>query len=934
MPERQPSPGEVDEQRTGGGGNAAGSVTDGPRPAAGPRTDSPRGDALFSPAPRPTPQAREQGGEGAGATGAAATAVEPITRPSPRPKGAAGEGAEAPAATSSSNGNGTAGDGNGVAHEANGAVPGAGNGAANGAGANGAAAGLTRATGTAAAGDTAAGTGPGDDTNGAAAQATGPGWTAAADSSGIAAGTPAPTTATPTPSAGPAPAANQQAAGSAPVPDTQATGPVSAANAQAPGTDDAGSAVPAPGLAPAGTPIPAPTPADASSADTATPPAGDQPAPAGSTGTPGSADERPTAVHPTATGWSAEDTQVLPRAGATAAVDQPTRRLGAQPVRRPGAAAGPADPPTEQFRMPTGGATAPTQTSGTPPTGDAPAGSGKGGGGRRKPLLIVAGVVAVLGLLYVADLVVSAGNVPRGVTVAGLELGGLSKADARQRLQDAIEPRSSLPVQITAGPVQSRIDPKAAGLEVDYEATIDQAGEQPLNPITRITSFFSEHEAGVINKADERSVTTALEQLKPVVDQAPVEGNVRFEGTTPVAVPPVPGQTLDLAAAVGVLEREWASGAPVALPLIPQPTVTTDDDVQQAIEKVAKPAVSAPLTIKGEGADAVLQPADIATALTFRADAAASPRLVPEINDEALKEVASPQLAATEKPARDASLDFSSGTPTVVPSQDGRGIDYDKTLENVVAVLTGTGERSVVAVYADQKAELTTEKLSSLGITGEISSFSTGGFAADSGQNIKRAADQINGTIVQPGETFSLNARTNPRNAANGYVEAGIIENGHSARGIGGGVSQVATTLYNAAYFAGMVDVAHKEHSFYISRYPVAREATVFDDLIDLKFRNDGPTGVLIQTFWTPSSLTVKMFGTKRYEVTSETGPRTNPTEPQTITVPPGQACTPSKGAPGFTATDTRVMRNLETGEVTRKTRTVKYNPSPNVICG
>ena len=114
--------------------------------------------------------------------------------------------------------------------------------------------------------------------------------------------------------------------------------------------------------------------------------------------------------------------------------------------------------------------------------------------------------------------------------------------------------------------------------------------------------------------------------------------------------------------------------------------------------------------------------------------------------------------------------------------------------------------------------------------------------------NIKRAAEQINGTIVQPGATFSLNAVTNPRDAAHGYVEAGIIEDGHPARGIGGGVSQVATTLYNASYFAGMTNVEHKEHSFYISRYPAGREATVFDNLIDLKFRNDNPTAIMIQT--------------------------------------------------------------------------------------
>ncbi|NMH91368.1 vanomycin resistance protein VanB [Pseudonocardia bannensis] len=526
------------------------------------------------------------------------------------------------------------------------------------------------------------------------------------------------------------------------------------------------------------------------------------------------------------------------------------------------------------------------------------------------------------------------GSVPRGVSVAGVQIGGLSRGEAEQRLRSAIEPRSTKPVIVMAGEVQSEIDPRAAGLQVDWRATLEQAGSQPLNPITRITSFFTEREVGVVNSADERSVATALEQLAPVVDREPTEGSVKFEGLTPVPVEPEDGQQLDLPAAAQVLERDWASGQPVVLPLISTAPATTMDDVQQAIEQVARPAVAAPVTVNGEGAQATLTPKAIASALSFRADPAASPKLVPEINEESITDALKPQLAATVTPSRDAALDFSSGTPVVTPSQDGRGIDYDATLGDLVRVLSQPSPRQITAVYADQPAEVTTEDINKLGIVGEISSFTTGGFAADSGQNIKRAAEQINGTIVEPGETFSLNAATNPRNAANGYVEAGIISDGHPARGVGGGVSQVATTLYNAAYFAGMVDVAHKEHSFYISRYPVAREATVYNDVIDLKFRNDGPTGVLIQTTWTPSSLTVKMFGTKRYEVTSATGPRTNPTSPNTITIPAGQPCSPSQGAPGFTATDTRTLRNLQTGETRSETRTVKYNPSPIVVCG
>lgn len=188
--------------------------------------------------------------------------------------------------------------------------------------------------------------------------------------------------------------------------------------------------------------------------------------------------------------------------------------------------------------------------------------------------------------------------------------------------------------------------------------------------------------------------------------------------------------------------------------------------------------------------------------------------------------------------------------------------------------------------------------------------------------------------MVRPGETFSLNGATNPRNAAAGYVEAGIIEDGRPATGIGGGVSQMATTLFNAAYFAGMEDIEHHEHSYYISRYPAGREATVFGDVLDVKFRNNGPTSVQIQTEWTSSSITARLVGIKRYEVTSEQSPRSRPTSPRTITIPSGEACSPSGGAPGFTITDTRTLREIATGETRTESHTVIYDPIPTVICG
>jgi vancomycin resistance protein YoaR len=617
----------------------------------------------------------------------------------------------------------------------------------------------------------------------------------------------------------------------------------------------------------------------------------------------------------------AEKTQVirLPEAATVQIAAHPEAPTVAQPI---GTTTAQADAPTVAQPVP------------PPPDGpDADPEAATANPRRHRILLVVGGVVAALALLYGGDLALSQGSVPRGVTVAGVPVGGLSFADAEQTLRAQIGPRTTRPVPVTVGDATSTVDPVAAGLAVDWMATLAQAEHQPLDPVTRVASFFTTREVGVVTKADPAALEAALTELKPAFDKPAVEGNVRFDGLSPQPVEPVAGQELDVPAAAAALTRDWALGTPVALPLTRLEPTTTREDVATALEKVAKPAVSAPITVTGEnGTSGTLAPQDIAAALTFRPDPAAG--LAPELNVDAISKVLRPKLAASETPGRDASLDFTTGTPVVVPSLDGRGVDYPATLKALLPVLTAPAPRQVAAVYGDQPAKLTTEGLSKLGISGLIGEFTTRGFASDSGMNIKRAAEQINGTIVQPGGTFSLNAATNPRDAAHGYVEAGIIEDGHPARGIGGGVSQVATTLYNASYFAGMTNVEHKEHSFYISRYPAGREATVFDDVIDLKFRNDNPTAIMIQTVWAPGSITVRIYGTKRYDVTSATGPRTNPTEPKTVKIDDGEACSPSKGAPGFTVTDTRTLKEISTGQVRTETRTVRYNPSPVIECG
>ncbi|MFI9506990.1 VanW family protein [Nocardia sp. NPDC052566] len=540
-------------------------------------------------------------------------------------------------------------------------------------------------------------------------------------------------------------------------------------------------------------------------------------------------------------------------------------------------------------------------------------------------------LVALTGLAYVVDLVLSSGEVPRGAVVAGVDIGGMSPGSADARLRAALEPRAGqeLPVQI--GDMSSSIVPNAAGLEIDWETTWSRIGSQPLNPITRLASFFTTHAVPVASTVDDVALNRQISALR-VHDRPTVEGTVVFENAKPVAVPPVPGRVLDVDAARRMLIEQWMLARPIDLPETAAPMTVRPESVGKALREIAEPAVRAPITFAGKGAAAKLEPAQIATILSFTPDGQGG--LAPTFDQDVAIGLLGPQLASSEIEAKDATFALSSTTAKVVPAVVGDKINWPKTLEQLPALIVAPPDRTAQAVYEKVEPKLTTEAANALGITEVMGTFTTSGFSGPSGVNIRTVAKKVDGAIVKPGETFSLNDFTGPRGTAEGYVESGIIDHGRPSTAVGGGISQFATTLYNAAYFAGMEDAGHTEHSYYISRYPAAREATVFDGAIDLRFKNNTQTGVYIETSATGSEITVRLWGVKTVNVTSVTGERTKPTEPTTVKLPKGKDCIAAEGAPGFTISDTRVISDRKTGrEISRSTRTVKYDPIPVVKC-
>jgi vancomycin resistance protein YoaR len=162
-----------------------------------------------------------------------------------------------------------------------------------------------------------------------------------------------------------------------------------------------------------------------------------------------------------------------------------------------------------------------------------------------------------------------------------------------------------------------------------------------------------------------------------------------------------------------------------------------------------------------------------------------------------------------------------------------------------------------------------------MGVRGLVGSYETiYGGDANRIHNVQLVARLLDGRLIAPGATFSFNRATGARTAAKGFREAPVIINGELATGLGGGVCQVSTTVFNAAYEAGLKITSRTNHALYISHYPLGRDATVNYPDVDLRFVNDTPHWLLLRTFVGSYSLTVGLYGAPQHRrVATETRP-------------------------------------------------------------
>lgn len=523
----------------------------------------------------------------------------------------------------------------------------------------------------------------------------------------------------------------------------------------------------------------------------------------------------------------------------------------------------------------------------------------------------------------------SSTRVPSGVTVMGVEIGGLSERAASRALEEGLTEAAARPVDLTVDGVEKTLDPASVGLAVDVPTTVDEVIGFSWDPRVVWRQFAGDEAVPPARTVDTEALRAAVQAVADEVDAEPADGAITFADGVPVVSPAVRGVAVDVPAATETVARDWlaVSGA-IGLPAEVTPPEIEQSEVDEVMESFATPATAGPVTVAVGALSVVLQPAQLSPALAATpTDGELVPSVVPDKLVAALV-AADPTVQTTPK---DATVSLREGKPVIVPAVNGVTVDGE-ALAAAVHEAIGTDERVAAVEAVVAEPEVTTAEVEALGVKEVVSEFSTN-LTADSGrtENISIAARTVNGTLLLPGETFSLNEVLGERTPAKGYNEAPVIMNGRLTLGTGGGVSQVATTLFNGMFFAGLKDVEHKPHSFYISRYPEGREATVNYDNVDLKFTNDSGYGVLIEMGVSGGQVHTRFWSTKVWDIEATKGPRTNVKAPGTDTGS-GPDCVPQQPQAGFDVTVERIFSRRGTVAKT-ETFSTRYIPEDEITC-
>lgn len=536
-------------------------------------------------------------------------------------------------------------------------------------------------------------------------------------------------------------------------------------------------------------------------------------------------------------------------------------------------------------------------------------------------LALLAVLAALVGLAFAGSPV----RIAEGVQIAGVDVGGLTQKEARALLESRFDRVARVPVVFTAGGREFPIKATTLGVEADWEtavetATREGAGFGPVRGYKRLQARFFGSEIAPPVQAYEAALDFKLAGLARAIDQSHVEAKLVRRGLDVEIVPGQAGRRLARDVAAGRIVRALARlerGQAISLPVVLDPAEVTAGDLAAAAAQ-ARVALSAPVRLEYEGTRWKLPRWRIAELLSLPV-AGATDVAIAGPGAEAWfaklrKTVERAPADATFRPVGDGVV--------VVPAKDGLAVDVPATAKALLAAAVSRDDRSATLVVRTAEAERTTAEAQAMGIERRLASYTTlYAGTPDRITNLQLGISFLDGALVAPGGTFSFNERVGERTIERGFRPAPVIIKDEYDEDVGGGVSQVATTVFNAAWEAGLKIVERNPHSLYISRYQLGRDATVNYPDLDLKFVNDTPKWIYVAGASGGSGITVSIYGggpERRVESGTGTIRETGPAPIRQVKDPTllrGQTEIEEEGSPARATSVTRTVYD-EDGDV------------------
>ncbi len=548
----------------------------------------------------------------------------------------------------------------------------------------------------------------------------------------------------------------------------------------------------------------------------------------------------------------------------------------------------------------------------------------------------------VFALLIVVDFLVHLGKIHYGLKVGELKVGGLTPQEAENLLSLSYQKVLKEPVKIKYKNKTWLFYPDEVRLKINLKDTVQKAfyiGREGniLKKIIRRLSLYREPiSISVTYQLDKKRVEKRLRRIAQKVNCAPQNATLKIKGTSIKILPSKIGFEVDYKKAYAALVEKMIAlkKKQFDLPVNILPAKVSEADAKKMITEI-KMILSSPLIFKYDKYSWKVEPEEIGRWIEFEVD----PILKPIFNKEKFKKHLSKFTDEFRIEPKDAEFKVKGERVEIEPSRDGKEIDLDAAYKELYKIVKMEPPREIILNDKLVAPKLSTEEARAMGIKERISSYTTSFNPRQTNRvnNIHLLARALDGSIIAPGEVFSVNKKVGPRTAEKGYKEAPVIINGELVPSIGGGACQVGTTLFNAVFFAGFPVIERTNHSFYISHYPPGRDATLSYGSLDLKFRNDTPAYVLLKAWYSKSTVTFAFYGTDfGTEVSYRTSPFTNfkPFKVEYIddpNLPLGQEKIKDRGIEGRDITVYRIVKRK--GVIVRKDKFFsRYRPKKELV--